>query len=274
MRYLILTFLCSIGISAIFAQKRFVDDAGIEREYLKSVDSLFLATNRHDYLSEECNLDNLIYLPEKEFLYEYYYEREGQQYLFDPSLGGQRIWPLNKLPQKNTIVRLGFSIEHENMVGMTVCKHNYYSGDGEVGGLFEKSGIIENERNTWLHPPRSEQFAMLELNPYPYVKFPLKIGRTWDWELEIGDDFSSSFWVAWKGAILNKYWYRITDRSTLQTSLGKIDCWVIESGGTSQLGQTSLTAFFNELLGFVKLEYTNIDGTKLVMNLTEIRVTK
>jgi len=35
-----------------------------------------------------------------------------------------------------------------------------------------------------------------------------------------------------------------------------------------------LTAFFNELLGFVKLEYTNIDGTKLVMNLTEIRVTK
>ena len=41
----------------------------------------------------------------------------------------------------------------------------------------ESTGIIENEKKVWLHPPRSDAFAMFEYFPFPEMKFPLKCDR-------------------------------------------------------------------------------------------------
>lgn len=41
----------------------------------------------------------------------------------------------------------------------------------------ESTGIIENEKKVWLHPPRSGAFAMFEYFPFPEMKFPPKRNR-------------------------------------------------------------------------------------------------
>lgn len=38
----------------------------------------------------------------------------------------------------------------------------------------ETTGIIENEKKVWLHPPRSGDLALLEYFPFPEIEFPLK----------------------------------------------------------------------------------------------------
>ena len=38
----------------------------------------------------------------------------------------------------------------------------------------ESTGIIENDKKVWIHPPRSGEFAMLEYFPFPELQFPAK----------------------------------------------------------------------------------------------------
>ena len=36
----------------------------------------------------------------------------------------------------------------------------------------ESTGIIENDKKVWIHPPRSGEFALLEYFPFPELQFP------------------------------------------------------------------------------------------------------
>lgn len=134
---------------------------------------------------------------------------------------------------------------------------------------YSTSGVIENEANIWMHPPRDYYFEILELNPFPYIKAPYEIGNKWNWSLKIGDGWADERWKIWEGTIENKYNYEIVDKRNIETELGKLDCYVIKSVAKSRIGETKLTAFFNEYYGFVKLNYTNIDGTNTNLNLIE-----
>ena len=73
------------------------------------------------------------------------------------------------------------------------------------------SGIVENERNLWMHPNRSCLFRVLELNPFPYIQYPVEKGRKWKWKLTIGSHWGDERWKTWTGGIVNKYKYKITD---------------------------------------------------------------
>ena len=131
------------------------------------------------------------------------------------------------------------------------------------------SGAIENEGNVWIHPPRDKYFEILELNPFPYIKAPYNIGTKWTWRLDIGDSWADGRWKLWNGSIENKYYYEITGKQTLKMALGEVECFVIESDAKSRIGETKLTAYFNTKFGFVKLNYTNIDGSKTNLVLEE-----
>jgi hypothetical protein len=134
---------------------------------------------------------------------------------------------------------------------------------------YSMSGAIENEGNIWIHPPRDQYFEILELNPFPYIKAPYEIGNKWTWSLTIGSGWSDERWKVWEGQIVNEYDYEITDKRTLKTNLGSIECYIIKSKATSRIGETELTAYFNPEYGFVKLEYINIDGSKTNLELEE-----
>ncbi len=132
------------------------------------------------------------------------------------------------------------------------------------------TGVIENQKNIWIHPPRAYLFKILELNPYPYIKYPLQVGSSYKGSLRIGSGWGDERWKTWAGIIENQYNYEVTAQRELDTPLGRLSCYVIESTAVSELGETKLTTYFNETYGFVKLEYTNIDHSRLVMELYEI----
>ena len=60
-----------------------------------------------------------------------------------------------------------------------------------------QSVIIENEERVWIHPPRELFFKILQINPYPYIKKPLKKGLKWTWTLKIGDHWGDKRWKEW-----------------------------------------------------------------------------
>lgn len=133
-----------------------------------------------------------------------------------------------------------------------------------------KTGLIENEKNIWLHPPREYLFQILQLNPYPYIKFPLEVGHNWNWRLSIGSAWGDKRWKEWTGIIENSYVYRIVEKKQIQTKIGMLDCFIVESEAISVLGKTKLTSYFNDIFGFVKLDYTNIDGSRLEINIQKV----
>jgi hypothetical protein len=61
-----------------------------------------------------------------------------------------------------------------------------WSYTGTVGHS-DSSGVRENDTAVWSHPPRNGEYAILEINPFTYVRFPLKSGAEWDWNLEVGE---------------------------------------------------------------------------------------
>ncbi len=132
------------------------------------------------------------------------------------------------------------------------------------------SGIVENERNLWMHPIRNCLFRILELNPFPYIQYPIKKGNAWKWSLSIGSQWGDERWKTWTGKIVNKYKYKITDTDCkVVTPMGTLSCVKVEAVAKSRIGKTYLTAYYNDTYGFVKMDNTNIDGSRLLVNLVE-----
>ncbi|WP_432412854.1 hypothetical protein [Rasiella sp. SM2506] len=177
---------------------------------------------------------------------------------------------------KNTINKVSITvkaglepmIQHIPDYNQTIIQYSYLTQNG-IAPFNGASGVIENEANIWMHPPRNKYFRILELNPFPYIKAPYKVGNLWDWTLVIGDGWGDDRWKVWEGQIENQYNYKITDKRKIKTALGKIDCFVIESTAKSRIGETKLTSYFNSEYGFVKLNYINIDGSRTNLKLIQ-----
>ena len=125
------------------------------------------------------------------------------------------------------------------------------------------TGIIENENNIWLHPPRDGLFSSLETCPFPYVKFPVEIGKEWKDKMKIGDQWCNEKWGVWEKKLLLSYEYKTTQKTKINTKLGELECYVIESTAKSEIGESKLKSFFSEKYGFVRLEYEMVTGLKV-----------
>lgn len=226
--------------------------------------------------------DNRIYKKGKSFDFNYRFENaNGEKYLYHqmtpkPGLSSTEREALyflvpfkesiHDFTQKITLEILGGPSPFGDDYTQTLIRFKYFKRSG-IQQQEEKTGLIENLENIWMHPPRIGMFRILELNPFPYVKFPLKIGKKWDWELNIGDGWGNSKWKEWEGSILNKYEYKITDNVQIESGMGNLDCYVINAEAESRIGKTYLKSYFNEIHGFVRLEYINIDSSKTIFEL-------
>jgi hypothetical protein len=150
----------------------------------------------------------------------------------------------------------------------TAIGYLYNLNNGKSFGS-EVTGAIENELNVWIHSPRSNFFKILELNPFPNIKTPYEIGNKWNWKLEIGDFWSDERWMKWEGSIENNIEYEIVDMKNISTKMGDLECYIINATAKNRIGETGLISYFNNNFGFVKLEYTNIDGTKTILEKVE-----
>ncbi len=236
--------------------------------------------------NEVYNSNNVIYRIGKKFIFSYFYQNtKGEKFLIkrgNPILQpeGYSIfdWEFVKLEKKDdeTVSHIILKPSSGNPFGkdfpdynQTAISYEYLMINGQ-SYTKEVTGAIENEKNLWIHPPRSNFFEILELNPFPYIIAPYKTGTKWNWNLKIGDHWSDKRWLEWKGGIENNYKYEIKKKKKILTKLGKLQCYIVHSKAKSRIGETELISYFNPKFGFVKLEYKNIDGTKTVLELETV----
>jgi hypothetical protein len=252
-------------------KKDFLFDFGVYVEKVSPGDS---ALDRY-------TRDNVIYTTDRIFIYDYYIIRNGDTLKIEapldtpPDNDYQRIWNFlpagvnnpNKIKTVSIKVLSGISNERQ-----TEVKYDYqYMVSPGFEPFSSTSGVIENKVNVWMHPHRDKYFMILELNPFPYIQRPFRTGNKWTWTLKIGDNWKDDRWKSWKGAIRNNYEYEIIGEEELDTAMGSMNCWVVQGTATSEIGATGLVAYFNEKNGFVKLDYINIDKSRLTMELKEIK---
>ncbi|MCK7590903.1 hypothetical protein M0G43_10000 [Subsaxibacter sp. CAU 1640] len=145
---------------------------------------------------------------------------------------------------------------------------------GPVFSSLSSTGAVENNDNVWIHPIRDGFFSALETAPFPFIKKPIKIGMEWNDQMSIGDGWGNELWGAWEGELLLTYNYKIIRKETIATQIGEMDCFVIVSTATSDIGTSKLTSYFSETYGFVKLEYELLNDLKVNMWLIDFHTGK
>ncbi|MBC2839729.1 hypothetical protein [Robiginitalea sp. SC105] len=219
------------------------------------------------------NTNNSVFKPGTSFKYAFEHLTAAGEQLYFKVNSDQKSWDFVAVDKADsrTIKSVVIQVMAGNPMAQYVPDYNqttiaYIFLEGEP---FSMSGVIENEANVWAHPPRDHYFKILELNPFPYIKAPYAVGTEWTWNLKIGSKWGDQRWKTWDGNIDNTYNYKITDKAVIKTPLGELECLVIESTAASEIGTTELVAYFHPKYGFVKLNYTNIDGSKTNLVLTE-----
>lgn len=252
--------------------KLVLDDDNI---WVEQFDSTYKDPNRY-------TSNNKIFETNKTFVYSFeHIKKDGTSWSFQyiDSISDWKFVPLTSFEEKIEKVSISVLEGLKPMIyaipdyNQTVLSYTYWT-QNNIAPFGGNSGVIENERNIWMHPPRDKYFKILEISPFPYIKSPYKVGNSWNWSLEIGEYWSDPRWKTWKGTITNNYSYKIVDLRTIKTPLGKIKCYVVEGVAESEIGKTKLISFFSPEFGFVKLNYQNIDDTRTNLEIVKITAAK
>lgn len=129
------------------------------------------------------------------------------------------------------------------------------------------TGMESTNEELFLHPPREDQYTILEICPFPYLHFPLQLGKKCNWDLDVGGRrYSPSDSIMWTGDKHFKMVYEVTDATTIEVPAGKIPCYKIHAVSTSDLGKSLADFYYSYRLGRVKLHYEPQDHTIIELN--------
>jgi len=156
-----------------------------------------------------------------------------------------------------------FSVEPD--YNQTVIEYKFIYNFEKTKRSRENTGLIENHKNIWMHPSRQGLFRITQLNPWPFIQKPYKVGNKFSWSLKTGDYWGDERWLIWEGSVETKYDYEIVKKESITIDNSSYDCLVINAIGNSVLGQTKLKSYFHETYGFIHLHYTNIDSSQLII---------
>nr|WP_321451970.1 hypothetical protein [uncultured Carboxylicivirga sp.] len=132
------------------------------------------------------------------------------------------------------------------------------------------SGTGEDSICIFTHPPRFDEFSILEFTPFPYVKYPLTEGTSWIWNLSPG-----IFWANKNNLVEDddnfKYSYQIGKKSSghFLFSPSLINYYVINGVTQHPKLDSSFTGYFNQTYGFIYCKFNNIDHSTITLNLKE-----
>jgi hypothetical protein len=237
-------------------------------------------TDNHAY-----SRDNISYKIDMQLIFDYYFlgpaSSEKKKFVYDPeskkqsfNLGDYHSSERNSICKiMMTVTDELFAFGFDTNYTQTVFRYDYLNALNN--GLSEElTGVIDNGKNLWMHPPRDDQFAILELNPFPFQNLDENI-KSWDWQAEVGDIWSDPRWKSWKELITVRHKYQKMKDESLNTKMGVLKCKVVQATGTCEINgelcKTYLKSWYHPGFGFVQLEYTNINGTKLIMELVDVK---
>lgn len=212
-----------------------------------------------EYFDKNMKKGNIYFTPP------YVYEL-GKELLFE------NAWEINS-ENKNSVMidRISFSFFKGKINGdQTPYSIRYYNNLSEQEVLGELTGIENNENKIFLHPPRLKYFTILQFSPFPLVEFPLKIGNKWQDKLTIGNQWGNLFEEG-KTSITRVFNYSVVSKENIDTPMGKLMCYKIEAITSDSHTPSFLTTYYNEEFGFIKMEYLNIDKSKLIFTLNSIK---
>lgn len=244
--------------------------------WVEQIDSTYISENGY-------TANNSIYKEDNRFIYSYFYlDKRGdkwvQKIVPKANRDREKAWKLVPLQERDSLAnnRLQLIVESDlEGVGAetpgynhTPIRYEYLAPAGSLHFLDRRS-LVENWKNIWIQPPAARLFRILALNPFPFIQAPFAVGQQWQWQQEIPSYWGDARWKEWTGTIINTYHYSISKEEILITVFGSLNTLVVEAEAKSSLGSTFLTAYFHPSYGFVKLLYTNIDGSQLLMELIE-----
>ena len=134
------------------------------------------------------------------------------------------------------------------------------------------TGVLENKKEVWAHPIRSNQYVYTELAPFPNVLLDsLCVGKTWGEDSYLKIMFG---WGKFKGVVKSKYLVEKKISYLVGDELLE-GCWQIYGVGThSKLGENSIRYIFSKKYGFVEMKYNFYNGVKIDFKMIEVEKTK
>lgn len=234
--------------------------------FVEKFDSLNTDQNRY-------NADNKIYKPNTVLKYTYTIEKDGKE-LFVNSF--RKDWALvNK--EDTSALESYFEVEvlsgnpmekYMPDYNQTSIRYNYPDGYNTM------TGVVENTKNLWIHPPRAGIFSLMQLSGFPFVTYPLEINNQFGWELTSGSHYSDKRFLFWEGNIKTVSNYKVIKQKKLKTVFGNLECYVIDTESTNALGVGYTKLYYNNKYGFVQTEFQSIDGTKITIRLIDFKLDK
>lgn len=123
--------------------------------------------------------------------------------------------------------------------------------------IWERTGLIENDKNIWLHPPRNADLDVLQLSAFPYIKFGAI--KKWQWKLHAA-------YANYQDVNLI-HSYKKEKPIKFNSHIGVLNCIPIQATSESHIGTTTSEFLYNEDYGFVKLAFHTIEGTTITLEL-------
>ncbi len=120
--------------------------------------------------------------------------------------------------------------------------------------VVDKSGYINNRKELWLHPIRSNQYRFSEIAPFPYIK---KKNDFWNYNIHPGEG-----WCELEGLAQSNY---SIDKKKVEVF--GFRCQKVVASSTHSQGVSSVIFYYNRKKGFVLQEYKLIKGYKLNISL-------
>ncbi len=151
----------------------------------------------------------------------------------------------------------------------TLIVYEYFNEKGVIVPETERTGLVEDSTAIALNPPRNSGFALLQFSPYPEIEFPLSVGKTWNSSQTIPIEWAELLKMEFENPVNVYSTFTVKERTTLDTPMGPQQTWVIEGLGENRFRNTRTTLYFNEALGFVKIEFENVDGSRMVLRLQQ-----
>jgi hypothetical protein len=125
--------------------------------------------------------------------------------------------------------------------------------------LCDTTGIIENDKRIWLHPPRHNQYFLTEIAPFPDFRKKSKAGDQYSSITFIGSGFGP-----WDGKKVKSSYSITTIDKVREDSL-----WTIKAISEIE-GKTNNCEFiFSKKSGFTSMSYLFFNGDSMTMKLEE-----
>ncbi len=173
-----------------------------------------------------------------------------------------------KSPLNDTSYFIVLKVIPGSLFDQSKIKYKYYSNKNQLEKdschFWELTGLIENNKLIWLHPPRSKM-KELELSAFPEIqKNEGIIKKTWKSKIHTGSD-----WEKYKNTSITSI-YNYEKDTTLIFNSNKYDCSRIKAISTSKFGLVTTMYYFSNKIGFLNLNYF-FENKKIYFKLISIK---